>query len=136
MKCSKPRSNREVQDIQDTAKLHENRFNWYQKKVIDMPSVKTKEDVMQVLRDEMPLLQERYGITRIALFGSFAQGNPQDDSEVDIVVETSQPLGLRFFELSDYLAGRLGRMIDLVTFNMLKVAGKKPEKLLRHLVYI
>jgi hypothetical protein len=27
-------------------------------------------------------------------------------------------------------------MIDLVTFNMLKIARKKPEKLLRHLVYI
>jgi len=101
-----------------------------------MPHVRTKEEVIQVLRDEMPLLRERYGITRIALFGSFAEGSPRDDSDVDIVVEASRPLGLKFFELSDYLAGRLGRMIDLVTFNMLKIAKKKPEKLLRHLVYI
>ena len=98
--------------------------------------VRTKEDVVQALREEMPLLREKYGITRIALFGSFAQGNPRDESEVDIVVETAQPLGLRFFELSDYLAGRLGRMIDLVTFNMLKISRKKPEKLLQHLIYI
>ena len=91
---------------------------------------------MQVLRSEMPLLQERYGITRMALFGSFAQGTPRDDSEVDIVVETSRPLGLKFFELSDYLAQRLGRMIDLLTFRMLRIARKKPEKLLRNLVYI
>ena len=101
-----------------------------------MPSVRTKEEVMQVLRNDMPLLQERYGITRIALFGSFAQGSPREDSEVDIVVDTSHPLGLKFFELSDYLSARLGRMIDLLTFNMLKIAKKKPEKLLRHMVYI
>lgn len=101
-----------------------------------MATVRTKEEVMQVLRSEMPLLQERYGITRMALFGSFAQGTPRDDSEVDIVVETSRPLGLKFFELSDYLAQRLGRMIDLLTFRMLRIARKKPEKLLRNLVYI
>lgn len=101
-----------------------------------MSAVTTKEEVMQVLKDELPLLRERYGITRIALFGSFAQGSPRHDSEVDIVVDTSRPLGLKFFELSDYLSARLGRMIDLITFNMLKIAKKKPEKLLRHLVYI
>lgn len=101
-----------------------------------MSTVRTKEEVMQVLRSEMPLLQERYGITRMALFGSFAQGTPRDDSEVDIVVETSRPLGLKFFELSDYLAQRLGRMIDLLTFRMLRIARKKPEKLLRNLIYI
>ena len=101
-----------------------------------MSTVKTREEAVKVLRDEMPLLKERYGVTRVALFGSFAQGSPREDSDVDIIVEASQPLGLRFFELSDYLAGRLGRMIDLVTFNMLKITRKKPEKLLRHLVYI
>ncbi len=101
-----------------------------------MSTVRTKEDVMQVLRNEMPLLRERYGITRIALFGSFAQGSPREDSDVDIVVDASRPLGLKFFELSDYLAHRLGRMIDLLTFSMLKITKKKPEKFLRHLVYI
>ena len=101
-----------------------------------MSTVTTKEEVMQVLRDEMPLLRERYGITRIALFGSFAQGSPREDSDVDIVVDASRPLGLKFFELSDYLASRLGRMIDLLTFSMLKITKKNPEKYLGHLIYI
>ncbi len=103
-----------------------------------MATVRTQEEVLQLLRNDMPLLRERYGITRMALFGSFAQGSPRDDSDVDIVVEieASRPLGLKFFELSDYLADRLGRMIDLVTFGMLKICKEEPETVLRHLVYI
>ena len=102
----------------------------------------TKEEAISVLQTEMPKLQREFGITRMALFGSFAEGNPTESSDVDLIVESSQSLGLKFFELSDYLSDSLGRKIDLVTFHQLKESMNKPrykkiaENVERTLLYV
>jgi predicted nucleotidyltransferase len=50
-----------------------------------MHSVTTKEEVLSALKAEMPRLQSEFGITRMALFGSFAVGNPTETSDVDLL---------------------------------------------------
>jgi predicted nucleotidyltransferase len=54
-------------------------------------------------------------VVRRALYGSLAQGLADEDSDVDLLVELSHPLGLEFFALADYLERKLGRKVDLVT---------------------
>ena len=78
-----------------------------------------REQVIQSLRDQLPLLQERYGVVRMALFGSFAKGTPTDTSDVDLLVELSRPLGLEFVELANDIEEVLGRKADLATFETL-----------------
>ena len=50
------------------------------------------------------------------LFGSFARGEETSNSDVDILVvlDHSQPVGLRFFGMYEDLKELLGRNIDLV----------------------
>jgi hypothetical protein len=48
-------------------------------------------------------MQKRFGITRLALYGSTARGEQSEQSDVDILVELSWPLGLEFVELAYYL---------------------------------
>lgn len=67
-------------------------------------------------------------MVRLALYGSFARGTPRPDSDVDLLVELSRPLGLEFVRLADYLEARLGRRVDLATFDAFVRAAEAPER--------
>jgi len=54
-------------------------------------------------------------VKRIGLFGSYAKGTPNPDSDVDLIVEFEKPIGFRFFELIDYLETTLGKHVDILT---------------------
>jgi predicted nucleotidyltransferase len=59
----------------------------------------------------------RYGVSRLALFGSVLRDDFRPDSDVDMLVEY-QPgtrTGLRFFALQDELSAAIGRTVDLNT---------------------
>ena len=58
----------------------------------------------------------RSGIARLRIFGSAARGEDRADSDVDLIVDFTQPVG--FFEIirtEDALAGFFGRPVDLLT---------------------
>jgi uncharacterized protein len=75
----------------------------------------TREEVIELLRERRPYLAAEFGIRRIGLFGSFAQGRPHEDSDVDLVVEFARPIGLQFMELASYLEQVLGKKVDVLT---------------------
>lgn len=77
----------------------------------------TKEKIIDVLRKELPYLKERYGVEKIAIFGSFAKSLQRGKSDVDILVELKKPLGLDFVELAFYLEDILGKKVDVATFH-------------------
>ena len=85
-----------------------------------MKRPRTKQEIMQLLKKQLPYLQEKYGVQRIAIYGSFAKGGQTKRSDVDILVQLSKPLGLEFIELSYYLEKILGKKVDLATFTTLK----------------
>ena len=49
--------------------------------------MKGKEEILQTLKKAKPELVWRYGLKRLALFGSYARGEQREDSDVDILVE-------------------------------------------------
>jgi len=87
----------------------------------------TKEQIIGILRKELPYLRVQYGVIRLALYGSFAHGRPDEDSDVDLLVELSRPLGLRFVSLADYLEKLLDRKVDLATFESLRRSLERPR---------
>lgn len=80
----------------------------------------TAHQLETTLRTLRPLLAERFHVRRLGYFGSFATGQPRPDSDVDVLVEFSQPLGWEFFELEELLETALQRRVDLVTTDALK----------------
>ncbi|MCL2208430.1 MAG: nucleotidyltransferase family protein [Fibromonadales bacterium] len=57
---------------------------------------------------------ERYGISRIGIFGSVARGEQKNDSDIDIYYE-GKPHGLMSsFDLHGELEKLFGRRVDLV----------------------
>ncbi|MGI8553650.1 MAG: nucleotidyltransferase family protein [Dehalococcoidia bacterium] len=58
---------------------------------------------------------DRHAVKQLALFGSVARDDARPESDVDILVEFSEPVGLfGFAGLQLYLAEILGRPVDLV----------------------
>ncbi len=47
----------------------------------------TKEEIVQKLRDIKPFLQQKYNLTEIALFGSYARDEQTEKSDIDIMVD-------------------------------------------------
>ena len=88
----------------------------------------TREHVLRTLHQELPFLRERFGVKRLSIYGSFAKGTATDESDVDILVELTRPLGFQFVGLADYLEERLGRKVDLATFETLRRSLQHPRR--------
>ena len=67
-----------------------------------------------------PELTEKFHVSSIGYFGSYAKGQQTETSDLDLVVEFSQPVGWSFFTLENFLEQSLGLSIDLITRNGLK----------------
>jgi predicted nucleotidyltransferase len=64
---------------------------------------------------------ERYGVKSLAIFGSVARGEAADESDLDVLVEFSRPVGLfEFIRLKNFLAGLTGCRVDLVTVDAIR----------------
>ena len=81
-----------------------------------------RDEVLNVLRAHKPILSQRFGVTELALFGSFARDQATDTSDVDILVQFDAPLNWqRYFGAQGYLEDLLGRPVDLATDQDLRV---------------
>lgn len=83
------------------------------------------EQIEKRLKTIKPLLQDEYKIRKIGYFGSLAKGTINANSDIDILVEFSEPIGWEFLDLKKLLEKQLNRPVDLVTKNALKKQLRK-----------
>jgi uncharacterized protein len=98
----------------------------------------TKETIMDCLRQQHAYLSDRYHVKKIGLFGSFATETATEMSDVDLLIEFEQPIGLAFVDLCDYLEACLGRKVDvLTTVGVANIRNRAiAESITRNLVYV
>ncbi len=58
-----------------------------------------KQIILQKLRSLKPLLQEKYGVSELALFGSYSRDEQTGESDIDILVDFSKPVGNEFMDV-------------------------------------
>lgn len=75
----------------------------------------TSEKIINKLRQELSFLKKEFRIKRIGLFGSFAKGTPQEESDIDIIVEFEKSIGLAFMDLADYLENLFDKKGNILT---------------------
>jgi predicted nucleotidyltransferase len=79
------------------------------------------EQILQLLAQHKPQLAQRYGVLRLALFGSTARDSASAESDIDILVAFDGPATpQRYFGVQFYLEDVLGRPVDLVTEKALR----------------
>jgi len=81
-----------------------------------------------------PQLADKFHVSRIGYFGSFANDKQNENSDLDILVEFSEPIGWEFFTLERFLEQSFGIPIDLVTKNALKERLK--DSILKQVSYV
>jgi predicted nucleotidyltransferase len=79
-----------------------------------------RDQVIKILAEHSDELRTRYGVLHLSLFGSVARDEAGPDSDVDLLVEFNRPIGLRFFELQEYIEELLHCRVDLGTPQSLK----------------
>jgi predicted nucleotidyltransferase len=90
-------------------------------------------EVLVKLREHMPILREKYSVKALELFGSFVKSQQKGESDIDILVEFSNPIDLfTFVELEEFLSKVLGRKVDLVMKDTLKPRIK--ERILKEAI--
>ncbi len=91
-------------------------------------------DIENKLKEIKPILIDQFHVSEIGYFGSYANNQQTDKSDLDLIVEFSKPVGWAFFTLEKFLEQSLGLPIDLVTKNALKERIK--GKILNQVIYI
>jgi predicted nucleotidyltransferase len=80
-----------------------------------------RDQTIALLKRHKPEMQRRFGVLRLALFGSRARGLARPESDADILVAFDGPADSgRYFGLQFYLEDLLGCPVDLVTEQALR----------------
>lgn len=79
-----------------------------------MQSTLTKREILEALQGHRSDLH-RLGVTTIALFGSHATGAQTSSSDLDFVVEFSEPTYDNFAGLEEFLEELFARPVAIVT---------------------
>ena len=80
-----------------------------------------RQRTLELLSRSKPELQARFGVTRLALFGSTARGTATSGRDVDVLVAFDGPAtSKRYFGVQFYLEDLFGCSVDLVTEKALR----------------
>ena len=74
-----------------------------------------REAALKVLREHKQEFEERYGVTRLGIFGSVARDEATDESDVEVVAQMAPDLFGRV-SLKEELETILGAKVDLVRY--------------------
>ena len=77
--------------------------------------------IIMTLRENKPVLEEKYGVKNLEVFGSYVLGEQKKGSDLDILVDFYKTIDLfKYIELENYLGETLGVKVDLVMRDALK----------------
>lgn len=84
--------------------------------------MKTKIDqIIMKLRENKPVLEEKYSVKNLEVFGSYVWGEEKKGSDLDVLVEFSKTIDLfKYIELEEFMSKKLGVKVDLVMKDTLK----------------
>lgn len=94
------------------------------------------EDVAAYLKNNKRFFYERFGVTRMGIFGSFAREEQTSSSDIDMVVEIekSRKNIHSFLQIKRFLEKELTRKIDLGFEHSLKPIVR--EKIKGQIIYV
>jgi len=91
--------------------------------------------IKEIIKEHRDELVEKFKVKEIGVFGSYVRGEERKTSDVDILVEFREPIGLfEFLDLEEYLTKLIGLKVDLVSKKALKPTIG--QYILKEVVYV
>ncbi len=72
-------------------------------------------EIKSALKNVKATLLKKYPIKSLAIFGSYARNEQNENSDLDLVVEFNGKVGAQFIDLADEIEEYLGFKVDLVS---------------------
>lgn len=85
---------------------------------------KSREGILKILEANKNGLK-KFGVRKLALFGSYARGEESSTSDLDFLVDFDRVSFDAYMDLKFYLENLFGRKVDLVLIETLKERLKK-----------
>ena len=79
-----------------------------------------REEILQRLQERQEEMRELFTVRRIGLFGSYLKGNESEKSDIDLIVDLSEPTFDHYMDLKFYLEALFERSVDLVLSDTIK----------------
>lgn len=98
--------------------------------------MRTLKEIKDTLAAHEEEIRKKYGVAILGIFGSYARGEQNELSDIDILVELEKPIGLKFFELWDELENLLGIKVDLLTIKAVKQKPLLWKSIAEDVVYV
>jgi predicted nucleotidyltransferase len=76
--------------------------------------IMTRQEILNILRNEKPYLRRKFGLLSIGLFGSYARGTQRPESDVDLLVELTEARFDFLIGLQIHLENKIGKPIELI----------------------
>ena len=95
--------------------------------------MQTKDSIINFLKQNKQIIQEKYDVNKIGLFGSFARNEATKDSDIDILVDMKSSFD-NFFELKYFLEDAFKTRVDLGKEKNLRLLVK--EQIKKELIYV
>jgi len=95
--------------------------------------MKSKEEIIAILSKYKKIIQDKYKVRKIAIFGSYAREEATSNSDIDIVVDMPSSFD-NFFDLKYFLEEKLNSKVDLIKEKNLRVFIKK--RIQNDLIYL
>ena len=97
--------------------------------------MKTRTEILQLLKLYKPTAQEKYGMTKIGIFGSVARGEQKEGSDVDVCYEGEAPSLLTLDLIQSELEELLGSKVDIVRVRD-NMNGLLRQRIIRDGIYV
>lgn len=95
----------------------------------------TQTEILDFLKTHKQEIHNRFGVTKIGLFGSYARNEANEESDIDIAIELESSNTFRsFFALLRYLEEGFKKKVDLGIEHSLKPIAKK--RILNEIIYV
>ena len=79
-------------------------------------SPRTLSEIEQIILKYSEKLERDFKVKSIKVFGSYAEGRQNENSDLDLIVDFSEtPTYFDIIELEDYLSNIIGIKVDLLT---------------------
>ena len=96
--------------------------------------MRTLPEITTILSKHKNHLFRDYPIKSMAIFGSFSRKEQNDSSDLDILVEFKDKIGIRFIDLAEEIENIVGFKVDLVSKNGIK--EKYLQAIASDLIYV
>lgn len=100
-----------------------------------MKSMANKDQILLLLQEYKKKQADKFGVTKIGIFGSIARGSASEDSDIDIVVELSKRNLLNRIGLKMSLEKFLGMRVDVVTYRE-TLSPLLKERISKDVIYV